>query len=273
MSSQAHVLTGPFLVDAHVHIHSCYPSDRLLDIARANITAGAAGQGAPVDALGCLLLTESSGDDFFAALLDGSSAVEVGSWRLESDNEETSVLARLDDRPALLLIAGRQIATREGLEVLALGSRDRFSDGRSLAETIEAVMAAGAITVIPWGFGKWWFARGRLLDRYLRSPMGRSVLLGDNGGRADLFPRPPLFAAAARRGLPILPGSDPLPFRSEISRIGSYGFVLDGSLNLHSPAACLKRLIEGLKGQPPVFGRSANLLKFAVNQFRLRLPS
>jgi hypothetical protein len=271
MEFQSDYITGPFLVDAHVHVHSCYPADRLLDAAKANFASSAVSQRAPERALGCLLFTESSSADFFAALCDGSSRAEVGGWRLERTDEETSLLACLDDRPTLLLVAGRQIATCEGLEVLALMSRQRFSDRLTLDETIEAVRAAGAIAVIPWGFGKWWFARGRLLEQYLNSPHGGSVLLGDNGGRPALFPRPPLFAIASRGSLPVLPGSDPLPFPSEMSRIGTYGFMLEGSLDCRTPAASLKRLIEDLDHQPPVFGRSASLLKFVVNQSKLRL--
>jgi hypothetical protein len=277
MVSQASDLDGPFFVDAHVHAYSCYPAGRLLDVASANIAnAISANTGidssTPGPALGCLLLTETARDDFFAALRDGSSGVEAGRWRLENTGEETSVLACLDDRPALLLVAGRQIATREGLEVLALVSGERFQDGLALDETIAAVRSAGAIAVIPWGFGKWWFGRGRLLERYLRSPDGGSALLGDNGGRPGLFPRPPLFALVAEKRLPVLPGSDPLPLPSEISRIGTYGFVLEGTLDRRAPAASLKRLIEDLDHQPPVFGHTAGLAQFVVNQCRLRLP-
>jgi hypothetical protein len=271
MTSQAHSLAGPFFVDSHVHVHTCYPADRLFDAARANISGYATSRRAPADALGCLMLTEISGADFFAALRDGSSHTEAGGWRLEKTDEETSVLAYLDDKPALLLIAGRQVVTSEGLEVLALVSHQRFDDGLSLDKTVDAIRAAGAIAVIPWGFGKWWFARGRRLKGYLLSPMGKSVLLGDNGGRPGLFPRPPFFTAASRGHLPVLPGTDPLPFASDMSRIGSYGFVLEGSLDLGTPAAGLKRLIDDLDRQPPVFGKPAGLLKFIVNQCRIRL--
>jgi len=277
MLSQSCDLNGPFFVDAHVHVYSCYPTGRLLDVASANIANAVSantgiGPSTPERALGCLLFTETARDDFFAALRDGSSGAQAGGWRLERTGEETSVLAYHDDKPAMLLVAGRQIATREGLEVLALVSRERFRDGLALEETIAAVRSAGAIAVIPWAFGKWWFGRGRLLERYLRSPDGGSVLLGDNGGRPGLFPRPPLFALASEKRLPVLPGSDPLPLPSEISCIGTYGFVLEGSLDRRTPAAGLKRLIGDLDHQPPVFGRTAGLAQFVVNQCRLRLP-
>ena len=36
--------------------------------------------------------------------------------------------------------------------------RDReFADGRPIPDVLAAVAEAGAIPVIPWGFGKWWF--------------------------------------------------------------------------------------------------------------------
>lgn len=271
MKPRSRNLDGPFFVDAHVHFHPCYPADQILDAAMTNITGCAANRGAPEQILGCLLLAETARDDFFSALRDGSSGVEVGHWRLESTDEEISLLACLNDRPALLLVSGRQIATYEGLEVLALVSGERIRDGLPLDETIEAVRSIGGIALVPWGFGKWWFGRGRLLEQYLRSPKGGSVLLGDNGGRPGQLPRPPLFALVAKQSLPILPGSDPLPMRSQMSRIGTYGFVLEGTLDRRTPAAGLKRLIENLDHQPPVFGHTAGLVRFVVDQCRLRL--
>lgn len=271
MTAQSQTLNGPLFVDAHVHVHTCYPAENLLDAVKNSLCAYAVGRANKSQILGCLLFAERAEENFFTALLEGASNVEVGAWRLRKTSEDTSVLAYFDDRPTLLMVAGRQIATRDGLEVLALMCRQRIRDGLPLKETVEASNAAGAITVIPWGFGKWWFRRGRLLREFLNSAEGASVLLGDNGGRPALFPASPLFTTPSRARFPVLPGSDPLPFRDEVSRVGSYGFLLEGNLDLRTPAADLKRLIEDLDHQPPLIGRSVGFSKFVMNQCRLWL--
>ena len=72
----------------------------------------------------------------------------------------------------VLVIAGRQIVSAERIEVLALGTRTQIPDGQPLAATIDAVRADGALAVLPWGFGKWWGARGRMVDAYLETATG-----------------------------------------------------------------------------------------------------
>lgn len=271
MVSQSHNLKGPFLVDSHVHVYRCYPAGRFFDCAWSNIDGGAKALGYSEGAIGCLLFTETAQDDFFDALRNGTSTVEAGRWRLENTDESTALLARLGDTPALVLVAGRQIVTLEGLEVLALGTCERFSDGLTLDETIDAVRSADAIAVIPWGFGKWWFRRGRILGRYLRSVADKGVFLGDNGGRPGFLPRPPLFALASEKHFVVLPGSDPLPLPSEVARVGGYGFVLEGEIDRRWPAAGLKGLIKSLHRQPRTFGQLENLPRFLINQCRLRI--
>lgn len=194
-------------------------------------------------------------------------------WSLSHTTEPTSLVARHESGDTLLLLAGRQISTRERLEVLALGSELDFPSGRSLGDTIDGVRQSGAIAVIPWGFGKWWFRRSRLLAATLGSSPAGGLFVGDNAGRPRVILRSPLFELAASRGIYNLPGTDPLPLRWEIRKPGRLGCVLEGPLDLSRPAECLTRTLHGLRAQPPLFGKPESLPGFARSQVGLRLAA
>ena len=169
------------------------------------------------------------------------------------------------------MLAGRQISTRERLEVLALGTQVDVASGQSLDDTIGAVRDTGAIAVIPWGFGKWWFSRRQLLTATLASQPSAGMFVGDNGGRPRFIPPARLFEVAASRGIYNLPGSDPLPLNWEIDKPGSFGAVLEGPLDLSLPAKTLVANLRNLQAQPPLFGRSASISGFTRSQVGLRL--
>ena len=184
-----------------------------------------------------------------------------------------SLLAAHDSGDKVFLLAGRQIASRERLEVLALGTEMDLPSGQSLSDTLAGVRGQGAIAVIPWGFGKWWFRRSKLLADTLTSLSEGGVFVGDNGGRPRAVPRSPLFELAASRGIYNLPGSDPLPLPWEIRKPGRLGAVLEGPLDLSRPVEWLIRVLRGLRAQPSLFGGPDSLLGFVRSQVGLRLRS
>ena len=96
-------------------------------------------------------------------------------------------------------------------------------------------------------------------------------MLGDNGGRPGVLPAPAQWRLARRRGIKILPGTDPLPFASEGARAGGVGFVLEGPLDRERPAQDLKRLIREEAGQPRTYGRPEAFARFCRNQIRMKL--
>ncbi|HEX7183640.1 MAG TPA: hypothetical protein VF756_17525 [Thermoanaerobaculia bacterium] len=261
------------LVDAHVHFHPSYDFEAFLDGALANFRRGAADVGLPGPFTGCLLLTEMGDARWFRSLLTGSA--DGGAWRIERTAEANSLIARRASGERLVLVAGRQIAASEGLEVLALGRDAEIPDGLPLAETLRQVRESGALPVLPWGFGKWLGRRGALIAGTLAGGGDGSrgeLFLGDNGGRPGIGGPPQLFAEARVRGVRVLPGSDPLPLPEHERRAGSYGFVLEGALDESRPAEDLLRKIRGLRGQPRVYGRCAALPRFLRDQIGLRWP-
>jgi hypothetical protein len=171
----------------------------------------------------------------------------------------------------LYLVAGRQIVTAERLEVLALGFEGFIPDGGSIRQVLERVRAAAAVPVIPWGFGKWWGERGRVVSALLKDHEALGFCLGDNSGRTTILGRPAHFEEAGRLGIPILPGTDPLPFPTEFGRAGRFGLVARTPIDPVRPAAEAKRVLTGrLSGTTP-YGRLETPLRFVRNQIAMQL--
>ena len=258
------------LLDAHVHLHGSFDSTGFLDNARANFRAAAVRTSRP-GSVGCLWLVDTPEERSFRRLDQHVQSGRLKGWSLSYTAEPTSLVARHQSGDTLFLLAGRQIATRERLEVLALGTETDFPPGQSLSETLTGVRESGAIAVIPWGFGKWWFSRSRLLAATLTSWSGNGLFIGDNGGRPRAIRHPRLFELAASHGIYNLPGSDPLPLGWEIRKPGRLGAVLDGLLDLSRPTASLLQTLRTLRAQPPLFGCSESLAGFVRSQVGLRL--
>ena len=260
-----------YLVDAHVHFYDCFDQDLFFDKAAFNFQKGALEVGIPSDTTGCLFFTETSKDHFFRQLRSEAGQSANKEWAFSKTLEEHSLLARKGGFPTLLIIAGRQIVTRERLEVLALGCHKEFTEGLSLAETVERVEAQGALPVVPWGFGKWTGKRGKILASFLTSREERRLFLGDNSGRPQLSKKPPLFDLARSLGIFVLPGSDPLPFKAQAKNCGRYGFYLTGKRDENYPGKVLKEMICDLKVQPPIYGHREGLMNFLRYQIAIQI--
>lgn len=269
MSEQAQ---GVFFVDGHTHLYGMYDRQAFFDGALAHVSASASRRAPGQSAWGCLLFSETARDHAFAELSrHAAEGTAIGRWSLRPTAEEGSLIARRDGEDRLIVVAGRQLQSAEGLEVLALFCASEFTDGLALRDALAAVRARDALAVLPWGFGKWWLGRGRVLHEALRSEDAVGVCLGDNGGRPLGSVSPRAFRLAERSGRLVLPGSDTFPLASEAGRVAHYGFVLEGSIDLERPGAGLKRLLLARAGSPPAFGSRSGPVRFVHNQIRLRL--
>jgi hypothetical protein len=263
------ITVDALLLDGHVHFHDCFDLGSFLDAAVRNFRAGAIELGVSPRVPGCLLFAERWDDDFFRRLADGELDCEGSGWRIEG-GDGISLTAVREDGARLILVAGRQIVTGEKIEVLALGCTVAFEDNRPLVLTLEEVSEAGAIPVLPWGFGKWRLDRGRRVEDLLRRSDPDAFFLGDNGGRPHATPDPGLFQVGAERGMRILPGSDPLPLPGQEGRVGRYGFALEG---VRTEGVTGRRIREALRHtatQPRFFGRRESWRGFARSQIALR---
>jgi hypothetical protein len=235
------VVGPPLVVDTHVHIHECFELEAFMTAAAANL-ARAIGHPAAADtATGALCLTEVEGTSVFDDLSSLSAANEerLGDWRPYSTPDPRVLLFEAPASIPILMVAGRQIRTREGLEVLALGCREAIEDGLTIDRALEETQLAGALPIIPWGFGKWTLDRGDTIRKLIDNRGPEAFCLGDVGGRWKGLPEPSLLVTGRERGFAILPGSDPLPFAREVYRPGSSGVVLPHS-------ASVDRVLEDL---------------------------
>lgn len=264
------------VADAHVHVHACHPEHGLLDDAWANLARVARGHGA--DAFdGVLCLTETAGDDCFgrfSRLAEGGG--RFGAWRFERTGEPDALRACAGGADGaaervLFVVAGRQVAAREDLEVLAIGTRERFPDGRPIRDALAWARRVGALPVIPWGPGKWLFARAALLRALIEEAGADELYLGDESSRPVFWPLPRPFRRAQARGIRNLPGTDPLPFPRHRARAGAYGFWADAAIDPARPASDLKRLVRDAAIALHPYGAREGPVGFVRNQVAMQL--
>ena len=256
------------IVDGHVHIHDVFDIAALFDHASENRDAAARRRGLSTVVPGVLMLTESQGVDGFGRIAKRSGQ-RLGRWQVRRTDEPQSLRLETESAAPLVLIAGRQIVTAERLEVLALGSLATFVDNLPIGTVLDRVADAGALPVLPWGFGKWTGGRGRMVRELLNSPRAAQLFVGDNGGRLNVAPEPALFAVARQRGIPILPGTDPFPFGAQVRRPLSFGFVLPADIADNTPAAAIQQVLRARR-QPEVFGRRSDVASFVGNQLAMQ---
>lgn len=257
---------SPVPVDGHAHLHGSAGLGRSFDAALGNFR-----RVAPLaDPAGVLLLMEPADSTALIALRDGSAEMAAG-WHLEGLEDGISLAASRPTGETIILVRGRQVCTAENLEILLAGAPHVDMEGMPFESALAAAMEIeSALAIAPWGFGKWWGTRGRLvrdaIERY-----GARLCLGDNGGRPKLTPEPRLFATARKRDIMIVPGSDPLPLPFELRRIGSYGFWCHDPVRSTHPFESITRYLRSGTARLDSYGRRRSWAGFARSQAALRM--
>ncbi|MDT7953829.1 MAG: hypothetical protein RQ966_20200 [Acetobacteraceae bacterium] len=257
-------MSGPTVpVDWHVHIHDPGAASSVLDAAATRFAAIRRG-GAALG--GVLMLAEMPGQLVFEAL--SSRRPSLPGWSLHQSEEPETLFACCGSE-RLAIIAGFQIVTAERLEILALGTRLRPEAGLSAGRSIREITTSGAIAVLPWGVGKWFGARGRLVEDLIEHDHDGVLAVGDNAGRPAFWRRPTAFAAAERRRLAVLPGSDSLP--GARSSAGSFGSLVALSQGWDRPAELLRRVVADPHRRLMSYGAAESAAGFVRSQLGLRL--
>ena len=226
-------------LDAHLHLYPAYDRDRLFDAfaAQASRLAPAATAWA-----GFLLLREGQGT--LGRLIAATTRPHQQWRRVREPAPGTCVMS--NGTHEILLVAARQIAARERVELLGLFSEADVPDGLPLAETALRLRAAGALPVLAWGLGKWLFPRSRAVRALIDAAADPdSLLIGDSALRPAFWGEPHLMRHAREQGLRLLYGSDPLPRPGEESVAGQYASLVEADLGDGDPAAALRqRLLD-----------------------------
>ena len=312
-ASQVNSSQTTVLVDAHVHLYDCFDLLDYFDAARRNFSAIA-------QSLSAATLTDStvSGATFSGTTSPDSSesgtplpgANPVRNCLLCVDLQDKSLTAeqeRLSQIPgytysdchsmepfsgcvthnesgfAIEMIWGHQIVTAENLELLCFNLPTDVQRGIALADLLEIMNHEDAFAILPWGFGKWWGRRGRVVDQTLvqygvndpNTQKDLALFVGDNGGRPRLtasgFPIPGLIDQAVKAGIWNISGSDPLPFSAQASKPGSHGVILQGAYDASRPHRSVNALLRALSEQPGVFGAGERWVDFFKSQVRMQL--
>jgi len=251
-------------VDGHVHFHSLERVSVTLDAAAASFQRYR--DGTP-GCLGALLLNQASREHVFESLHPGASC---GAWAISPVEQEPESLIAEKAGDWIAIVCGRQIRCEKGLEVAALGTLQEYPEGRDVVSTVTRVRESGALACLPWGFGKWSGARGRVVERLLAHSDPASLTVCDNGGRLQALGRPRLVREAARRGFKILPGTDPFPVGDDYRRAGTFGFLAAEPGRSH-PWSDLLNWLRALDGSPEPFGTALGPVRFVQNNIGIQL--
>lgn len=264
------------VIDAHAHLRPHFNVHSFLHVAHRNLSDGGRGNFSSGDAATCVLFVLSAPTSKGVRRLEQTRSRWAGegpeAWSVQNTEEDISIWARPPKgEQEMAIIGGRQIVSQEYLEVLALGTRQQFESGTPARTLLRNITQAEALPVLPWGVGKWWGQRGRVVRNLIEDTSLPPFCLGDNANRPALWPRPSLFRRAEERGIKVLPGSDPLPFPGEVRQVGSFGGILQGELDSQKPAQDLRDKLLDPSVEICPFGCLETLLRFVRNQLKMRL--
>ncbi len=256
------------IADIHVHVRPRHDAGRLLAGATRRLRRIAARAGYP-EATPALCLTESSAAHVYEQWR--TKELPAGWTRREISADGMAMSLSGPDTPALWIVAGRQCATSERMEVHALGCRAAISDGMTAEQTIEAALAAGARPVMAWAVGKWMFSRGARLNALMDRFSPTQLALADSALRPVGWPTPAQFHRAQREGRPVLAGTDPLPPKGEEEVSGTFATLIPGAAP--DPARPAAGIVEALCSDAPRMnvGRRSDVFCFVRRMLRFHL--
>ena len=243
--------------DAHLHLYPCYDLAEAFQSLERNLSSLSSAETRTA------FLAERRDCRFFDRLRDGGIGVE--GWDIERHDDAVAV-AREGRR--VWLFAGRQVVTRERLEVAAMGTDRRVPDGMPMDETLRAIRETGAVPALNWAPGKWFFGRGRVVGELLERTAPGDLLLCDSSLRPRGWGEPVLMRVAAERGFTVVAGSDPLPLAGEERNMGRYGFECDCELDPVAPAASVLGSLRAGDVRISRTGRRGGPLETAVRLAR-----
>jgi hypothetical protein len=166
-------------------------------------------------------------------------------------------------------LAGRQIVTREKLEVLSVASKQEIEDGVPIEDVIERLLDRKEIAVLAWGVGKWFFKRGEIIKDIIEKYHSPYLFIGDNSARPSFWPVPKLYNLAEKHNIGILRGSDSLPFTDEQDRVGTFGFVIEGDFQINKPAEHFRNIMISSNNNISLYGHQDNSISFLKRQTKM----
>ena len=191
-------------------------------------------------------------------------------YTFENTQEDCYLILNKNSKPICFIISGRQIVTREKLEILSIASNQKIEDGLPIEDVIERLLNKKEIAVLAWGVGKWFFKRGKIIKDIIKKYHSPYLFIGDNSARPTFWPVPKTYHLAEKHNIQILRGSDPLPFSEETCRVGTFGFTIEGNFQVNKPAESFLNILISNKSNITLFGHQDSIFTFLKRQSRSR---
>ncbi len=240
------------IADTHVHIYPFYDTKLALHSLRTNLSQ------LDSQAVCMLFLAERSDCHFFADFAKNTAKL----FNPESTIRYLKDALHIQESgyPDLYIFPGRQIITRERIEILSLTVDTQIADGLPANELVEKIRQHQGVPVLSWAPGKWFFKRKKIVRELIDTNDPGSLLIGDTSLRPTCWLQPRLMKRAASKGLTIISGSDPLPFAGEEQLLGQYGIQLDCDFDPDDPVSSVRSILSQPQYQPSLMGKRGNLL-------------
>ena len=260
-----------FVVDGHVHVYQNYDPDVFFQTAVANMEKfSQPGQRNDIrETQKILLFTEGKENDFFSRFKNGELQLSNPDYKFQETKEKMSLVLMDKGKPLCYILKGRQIVSKEKLEVLAVATAHHMADGLPIREVLEKIVNREEIAVLAWGVGKWFLKRGKIINQILNEMKSPYLFVGDNSARPGLWPMPGLLKIAKNMGIPLINGSDPLPFETEVKKVVSYVFTIKGEFDSLQPGKSFRDALLANPESIRLWGSRDSTFSFFKRQFKM----
>lgn len=218
------------------------------------------------------LLAERADCHFIEDAVKSIQKIKNNEFKLIPDDKKEAIIVEKGGKPVLYICSGRQIITKEGLEIISLASKLFLKDReKTTDDIIKNIIDSDGIAALNWAPGKWFFNRGKVVRRLLEEQSPENFLICDTSLRTTLWPVPKLMTLAQKIGFKVIAGSDPLPFYGEEKYLGSYGFCLRGEFNLYRPVDSIRSLLRKPETNISLIGQRNDIVTFCRRQYKILL--
>ena len=260
------------LIDSHVHLYENFDPDSFIESITRNFKKYCKLNENEFDkSVKIIFLTEAKKNDFFRRIADNSLPLKIMDIHSEKTHEEGSILLMQNGHDLFYIISGRQIITKENIEILSVGDGTMIKDGLPAAEVLEQLKDREELAILAWGVGKWLFGRGKLVKNIINKSDYPYLLIGDNSARPSVWLKPLIYRNGEKLGIPIINGSDPLPLDGEDEKAGSYFFMVKGSFDPKKPLGSIKKILKSDVKKVMNMGKRDSLFNFFRRQAKIML--
>lgn len=256
------------LIDGHVHLYPQFDIPRAIQYSLHNFINSQRTSANRDDAIKFWFLVEAQNYSYF----DNLVKMKLDRYSVEQTDEKEILVVKDSGtgEPLLRIAAGRQIVTKENLEVCALLSNEKIED-KSLTtrETLTVLHDSHAIAALNWAPGKWFGKRGKIVLDLLNTHSPHQFFISDTTMRPTVWPTPKLVQKAVTKGFRIIRGSDPLPFKDEEKNIGCYAFLVQGDFNYEKPGSSLREILNNPQTDFTPCGKRSGPFVFTKRQRKI----